>query len=212
MPCSHDLCLFLLAKAEVVLERVWRCGEAEATSFGSLSETTAHINDLSEILVDDPDDLIDHRWRFVRDSHRILQQTWALFDFFGSLAMTLSPRHHFWQTFHSVYQPRLRARGSEAREDDILLAMQHVCSIICYVNFNTFQVYVTSGRSVDVQPKKGKECKQLMVALWEFLPEHFPHMHQHVKKTLERLENEKRNPSARTRSNLPSSYANCDAN
>ncbi|KAK2956509.1 hypothetical protein BLNAU_8563 [Blattamonas nauphoetae] len=257
MPRYRNLCLFLLAKAEFVMERMKRCREAEATSFGSLSKTTAHINDLDEILVDDymkdwknalppiadiaddvivarqrelrdldeevwelehecrqaledepdqetmrlmkpPAELVLHRWRIVRDQLRILPQAWALFDFFGSLTMTLSPRHHFRPTIQSVYQPRLRVRGSAAREDDILLAMQHVCSIICYVNFNTFQVYVHSGRSVEDKLKKGKECKQLMVALWEFLPEHFPHMHQHVKETLEQLEHEKKYPSART--------------
>ncbi|KAK2942285.1 hypothetical protein BLNAU_22812 [Blattamonas nauphoetae] len=193
IPRFHKLCLFLMAKAESVLERVKRCGEAEATSFGSLSETTAHINDLNEILADD-DKQSKHS---VRRRKQLRKQAWALFDFFGPLTMTLAPRQLIRQCIHSVCELSICAGEIDAREDDILLAMQHVCSIICFVDFNTFQVYVNSGRSVDVKLRKGKECQQLMVALWEFLPEHFPHMHQHVKKTLERLENEKRNPSAR---------------
>ncbi|KAK2949764.1 hypothetical protein BLNAU_15338 [Blattamonas nauphoetae] len=268
MPRFNNLCHFLMAKARVVLERVERCGEAEATSFGSLSSTTAHINDLNEILVDDdmkdwkaalpitdidddeiikrqrelrdldeevwgiehefaqalgdepdketislmepPAELVINRWRFVRNKERILQQAWALYHFFGPLTMTLSVRPLLRHDIDSVYQPRLRVRGSAAREDDILRAMRHVCSIIGFVEFVAFDFSVDLTRNLDAQIEKGWKCHQLLMSLWEYLPEPFNRMRDLIKTHQENLESAKLYPVTDSESTMELSATDDD--
>ncbi|KAK2951977.1 hypothetical protein BLNAU_13077 [Blattamonas nauphoetae] len=115
----------------------------------------------------------------------LLHRAWTLFSFFGPLVMTLHLRLALRPRALSLYTAPLE--GEERREDDILLAMRHVCTIICFVTYHTSELFLRMNDSTYHEKKKrADECLRTMSELLEYLPEDFNNMYF----TMEQLKDE----------------------
>ncbi|KAK2951090.1 hypothetical protein BLNAU_13933 [Blattamonas nauphoetae] len=113
--------------------------------------------------------LLAQREILLKQRESILHRAWTLFDFFGSLAMTLPASTLTPQTIASAYQP-MSTVWKDRKETDVLKSMRYVSAIIGVVEQNYFQTLVQSRPlNYDTLDIERVKCLETFLKLREYL-------------------------------------------
>ncbi|KAK2952239.1 hypothetical protein BLNAU_12798 [Blattamonas nauphoetae] len=112
-----------------------------------------------------------HQDRLVSYRTSIVQRAWTLFDFFGSLAMSL-PASTLTQPQTQIPGQLMDPYSKTGKDADVLKAMQCVSSIIAYVECLSFVRIYQSSTSISKNCEHVK-CLETFNRLLEYLPQNF---------------------------------------
>ncbi|KAK2951120.1 hypothetical protein BLNAU_13963 [Blattamonas nauphoetae] len=113
-----------------------------------------------------------HQNTIARYRNGLLHRAWTLFDFFGSLAMSL-PASTLTRPMRDTPGQLNDADSNTGREADILKAVQCVSSIIANVEYHSFLRISQSWANPSLKEHKRVKCLATISRLWEYLPDSF---------------------------------------
>ncbi|KAK2951097.1 hypothetical protein BLNAU_13940 [Blattamonas nauphoetae] len=114
-------------------------------------------------------ELLVQREILLKQRESLLHRAWMLFDFFGSLAMTLPASTLTPHTIASAYQP-MSTVWKDRKETDVLKSMRYVSAIIGVVEQNYFQTLVQSRPiNYDTLEIERVKCLETFLKLREYL-------------------------------------------